>query len=83
MAKVTTKYQITIPPKVRKELGIVPGAVVDITREGCNYILVVDPIAAIKKRWRGRYKDGGSTMEYLDEVRGRVRRESAWTRRYF
>ena len=73
MARVTTKYQITIPPKVREELGIVPGAEVDITREGRKYVLVVDPIAAIKTKWRGRYKDGGSTMEYLDEVRGRVR----------
>jgi AbrB family looped-hinge helix DNA binding protein len=72
MAKVTAKYQITIPPKVRKALGIVPGAEVDITREGNKYVLVADPIAAIKKKWRGKRKDGGTTMEYLDNVRGRV-----------
>ena len=72
MAKVTAKYQITIPPKVRKKLGIVPGAEVDIAKEGNKYILVVDPIAAIKKRWRGKCKNGITTMEYLDEVRGRV-----------
>jgi AbrB family looped-hinge helix DNA binding protein len=34
MAKVTAKYQITIPPKVREKLGIVPGAEVDIAKEG-------------------------------------------------
>jgi len=73
MAKVTAKYQITIPPKVRQELGIVPGAEVDITRVEDRYVLVVDPIAAIKRKWRGHFKDGVSTMEYLDEVRGRVR----------
>jgi AbrB family looped-hinge helix DNA binding protein len=72
MAKVTAKYQITIPPKVRKALGIVPGAEVDITREGEKYVLVTDPIAVIKKKWRGRYKDRVTTMEYLDEVRGRA-----------
>ena len=72
MAKVTAKYQITIPPKVREKLGIVPGAEVDIAKEGNKYILVVAPIAAIKKRWRGKGKNGITTMEYLDEVRGRV-----------
>ncbi len=72
MAKVTAKYQITIPPKVRKALGIVPGAKVDITREGNKYVLVADPIAAIKRKWRGKSKDGVTTMEYLDHVRGRV-----------
>ena len=39
MSKVTAKYQITIPVKVRKELGIVPGSEVDITIEGDKYIL--------------------------------------------
>jgi AbrB family looped-hinge helix DNA binding protein len=73
MAKVTAKYQITIPPKVRKALGIVPGVEVDITREGDKYILVADPVTAIKRKWRGQYKNGVTTMEYLDEVRGRVR----------
>ena len=34
MSKVTVKYQITIPVEVRKELGIVPGGEVDITKEG-------------------------------------------------
>ena len=33
MSKVTAKYQITLPVKIRKELGIVPGAEVDIEPE--------------------------------------------------
>ena len=73
MAKVTAKYQITIPPKVRKELGIVPGAEVDITRVKDRYVIVVDPLEVIRRKWRGHFKDGVSTMGYLDEVRGRVR----------
>ncbi|MCF8128303.1 MAG: AbrB/MazE/SpoVT family DNA-binding domain-containing protein [Deltaproteobacteria bacterium] len=72
MSKVTAKYQITIPIKVRKELGIVPGSEVDISKEGEKYILVVDPIEAIKKKWRGKFRDGSTTMEYLEEIRGGV-----------
>jgi AbrB family looped-hinge helix DNA binding protein len=69
---VTEKYQVTIPIRVRKELGIVPGTEVDIVREGQKYVLVVDPIRTLKKKWRGRFKGGPTTMEYLDEVRGRI-----------
>ena len=72
MAKVTAKYQITIPIRVRKELGIVPGSEVDISKEGHKYVLVVDPIEAIRKKWCGKFKDRSSTMEYLEEVRGSV-----------
>ncbi len=72
MSKVTTKYQITIPRKVREELGIVPGAEVDIAKEGKKYILIVDPINAVHRKWRGKFKDGVSTKEYLDQIRGEV-----------
>ena len=72
MSKVTAKYQVTIPVKVRKEMGIVPGAEVDITKEGQKYVLVVDPVETVRKRWQGRFKDKQTTMEYMDEVRGKV-----------
>ncbi|MFQ5456783.1 MAG: AbrB/MazE/SpoVT family DNA-binding domain-containing protein [Nitrospirota bacterium] len=72
MSKVTAKYQITIPVQVRKELGIVPGSEVDITREGDKYILMVNPIDEIKNRWRGRFKDGETTNRYMDKIRGKV-----------
>jgi AbrB family looped-hinge helix DNA binding protein len=72
VAKVTAKYQITIPIRVRKELCIVPGSEVDISKEGERYILVVDPVEAIRKKWRGRFRDKSTTMEYLEEVRGSV-----------
>ena len=48
MSKVTAKYQITIPVKVRKELGIVPGTEVDITKEGENYVLIADPVNRVR-----------------------------------
>lgn len=72
MSKVTAKYQVTIPVKVRKDLGIVPGTEVDITKEGQKYVLVVDPIEMVKRKWRGRFKGRPTTMEYMDEVRGKV-----------
>ena len=72
MSKVTDKYQITLPKGVRKELGIAPGADVDIIKEGKRYLLVVNPADGIKRKWRGRFKDGSTTEAYLDEVRGPV-----------
>lgn len=72
MSKVTAKYQVTIPVRIRKELGIVPGTEVDIAKEGQKYVLIVDPIKAVKRKWRGRFKGGPTTMEYMDEVRGEV-----------
>ena len=72
MSKVTAKYQVTIPLKIRKEMGIVPGTEVDITRKGQKYVLVVNPIETIKKKWRGRFKGRPKTMEYMDEVRGKI-----------
>ena len=72
MSKVTAKYQVTIPVKVRKELGILPGTEVDIAKEGQKYVIVVDPIGTAKRKWRGRFRGGPTTMEYMDEVRGKV-----------
>ena len=43
MSRVTAKYQITISVKIRKELGIVPGTEVDITKEGDKYISELYP----------------------------------------
>ena len=72
MSKVTAKYQITIPAKLRKELGIVPGTEVDIAKEGEKYVLIVVPIRAIKAKWRGKFKDRLTTREYMNEVRGPI-----------
>jgi AbrB family looped-hinge helix DNA binding protein len=73
MSKVTAKYQITLPKRVRRDLGIVPGAEVDIVKDGKRFVLVVDPAEGIKRKWRGRFRDGSTTSAYLDEVRGAIR----------
>ncbi len=72
MAKVTGKYQITLPPSVRKFLKIVPGVEVDIVKEGPHFILVVDPNSRIRKKWAGKMKDSEKTMDYIDRIRGPV-----------
>jgi len=72
MAKVTAKYQITIPPEVRTELDIVPGSEVDIRKESDRYVLLVDPIKELKKRWRGKYKSKQTSDEYMNLIRGEV-----------
>ncbi len=72
MSRVTAKYQITIPISVRKELGILPGTEVDIAKEGKKYVLVVDPIEAIRRKWRGRFGAKQTTAEYMVEIRGEV-----------
>jgi len=72
MSKVTAKYQITIPPDVRKALSIVPGCEVDIRKDAGRYVLIVDPVKDIRKKWRGKFSDGKSTDQYIDEIRGKL-----------
>jgi AbrB family looped-hinge helix DNA binding protein len=72
MSKVTVKYQITIPPEVRKGLGIVPGMEVDIAKRGNKFELIVNPVKELKKKWRGKFKGGRSTDQYLEEIRSRI-----------
>lgn len=72
MSKVTAKYQMTIPAGIRKELGIVPGMEVDIAKDGRQYVLVINPVEALKRRWRGKFKGRGNTMEYIKNIRGDV-----------
>ncbi len=72
MSKVTAKFQITIPPHVRTELSIVPGSEVDIRKEGDRYVLLVDPVAELKKKWRGKFKSRQSSDEYMNQIRGKI-----------
>jgi len=72
MSEVTAKYQITMPAKIRDELNIVPGSEVGITKRGDKYILIVNPIKEIKKKWCGRFKNGTTTEDYMDKIRSEV-----------
>jgi len=72
MSKVTSKSQVTIPLEVRKEMGIIPGTEVEIAKKGEKYVLIVNPIETVKKKWRGKFKGEPTTMEYIDEIRGKI-----------
>ena len=72
MTKVTAKYQITIPPAVRRELDIVPGSQVEIVKKGNDFVLLVNPIDHLKKSWRGKFKGAETTDEYINEIRGKA-----------
>lgn len=72
MSIVTSKYQITIPPEIRKKLGIVPGTNAEIILEGDKYVLVVNPINEIKKRWQGKFRNSVSSDDYMNEIRGKA-----------
>lgn len=73
MSRVTAKYQITLPVGVRKKLGIVPGCEVDIREENMKFVLVVNPVEEIKKKWRGKFSGGIGTDNYLNDIRGPAR----------
>jgi AbrB family looped-hinge helix DNA binding protein len=72
MTKLTSKYQITIPPSVRKALHLIPGTDIDITKLGNNYVLRVNGIQRIKDKWRGKYKSMETSDHYLNRLRGEI-----------
>ncbi|MBI4763098.1 MAG: AbrB/MazE/SpoVT family DNA-binding domain-containing protein [Deltaproteobacteria bacterium] len=72
MSKVTAKYQITIPPEIRKGLRIKPGMEVDIAKKGEKFELIFNPVEELKKRWRGKYKGRKTADQYLEEIRGPI-----------
>ncbi len=72
MAKVTAKYQITIPKGIREEMGIFPGCDVEIRKEKGMYVLFADLKQDIRKKWRGKFKNGKTSDAYIEEIRGRA-----------
>ena len=72
MSKVTAKYQITIPLSVRKAIGLIPGSEVDIISKGDDFVLKVNPVKDLKRKWRGKYKNKKSSDQYINEIRGEI-----------
>ena len=73
--KVSTKYQVVIPKKIRKEIGIKPGQKMDIKLEGKKIVLTVgndfknwkwpeDYYQSLKGIWKP-----GEAEKYLEEER--------------
>jgi antitoxin PrlF len=69
---VSEKGQVTIPKRLRDQLGLKTGTVLDFMSENGKLIAVKkieqDPI----EKWRGRGKlpFGNDPMEYLKAIRG-------------
>ena len=71
-SRVTERGQITIPKGLRERLGIRPGQIMEFEAEDGRLVATkadqLDPVSAVY----GILGDGGSTDEYIDEVRGPV-----------
>ncbi len=69
---LSEKGQVTIPKRLREDLGLVPGAVLDFSEE--NGRLVAKRVgggAPIRKwRGRGRLAKGESVDAYIRKLRG-------------
>lgn len=68
---ISEKGQITIPKKIRNQLGLVPGTVLDIRSENGKMIGVKQQPIDLIRKWRGKGKLPGytSTDEYLQDIR--------------
>ena len=70
-AILSEKGQVTIPKRLREDLGLIPGSVLDFSEE--NGTLVVKKVLAENpiRAWRGKGKLplGGSVDEYLKRIR--------------
>jgi AbrB family looped-hinge helix DNA binding protein len=67
--KVSSKYQVVIPEKVRQSLGLRPGTEVDvIAKGGIAYIVPVKPLSALSENLKGYLSktDSSSVREKKD-----------------
>ena len=70
MSKVTAKYQITIPPEIRRELNIMPGVDVGFKKVNGKFFIVKTPNVDPIEKWRGIVKTKETTDEVVAELRG-------------
>jgi AbrB family looped-hinge helix DNA binding protein len=66
------RHQISIPLEIRRKLGIKTGQELDIARVDGQSVLIVNPLVELRQSWRGKFKAGEATDDYLDQVRGEV-----------
>ena len=68
---VSEKGQITIPKKIRTEMGLSRGAVLDITIVKGKIVATKKLLLQPGKNWRGKGKlpGGGSVDAYLKKIR--------------
>lgn len=70
MSKVTTKFQITIPPEVRMALNIMPGVHVGFRKERDKFYLIKNPKVDPIEKWRGVIQSTKTSDAFVSELRG-------------
>ena len=70
MSKVTSKYQITIPIKVRKALNIMPGIDIGFKEEKNKYYIIKNPNSNPVEKWRGVLRNKKQSDDLVAELRG-------------
>jgi AbrB family looped-hinge helix DNA binding protein len=70
MSKVTAKYQITIPPKIRRAMNIMPGVEIGFKEIDGQFFLVKTPAIHPINKWRGAAKTAKTVDETVAELRG-------------
>ena len=68
---LSEKGQVTIPKRLREDLGLAPGTVLDFSEENGRLIVKrIDDETPIKNwRWRGRLPKGKSVDTYIRDTR--------------
>ena len=74
MAKVTSKYQVTLPKAIAQEFNIRPGDTIDWQPAG-------DVIRVIPQQKVRTVEDVESKLRYFDQATERIRKQSAKQRK--
>lgn len=70
MSRVTSKGQVTIPKKIRDELGIRPGDEIEFVQTDEGYQIRKEPEENPFEKWRGASETNKSVEERMAELRG-------------
>ena len=78
ISKLSKKYQITVPKKIREKLGLKKGSKVSIKQKGKNKA-VLEPTESLVEKYKGLGKDTwkklGGADQYLKQER------TSWNRK--
>jgi len=71
-SKLSKKYQITVPKKIREKLGLKKGSKVSIRKEGKDRA-ILEPVDSLVEKYKGlgkrAWKKLGGADQYLNQER--------------
>jgi antitoxin PrlF len=69
---ITSKGQITIPKKVRDELGLLPGTQVEFEKKGNSFVLRKKSNPQHWLKWAGKVNiENDEVDDFMDQLRGK------------